>query len=194
MRSTLLALALVALSIYVAVSIYRNSDMFQLKCVISSVDSNTYCVRDREHIDKAADLLAHNTKKMRALVQHVKERHPDKENIRRLVAGFNPSKIVETLPTSEHTAYSENKGEKLAFCLQKHKNESTLIDQNTLFFVSMHELAHIATVSIGHTEEFWRNFKTLIEESVNAGLYRPVDYSKQPAPYCGMTLTDNPAF
>ena len=29
---------------------------------------------------------------------------------------FNPRKISETLPTSEFTAYSENKGEKLAFC------------------------------------------------------------------------------
>lgn len=28
---------------------------------------------------------------------------------------------METLPTSEYTAYSQNKGEKLAFCLNKEK-------------------------------------------------------------------------
>ena len=194
MRTIVLGIVLVVISIYVVVSIYRNSDMFQLKCVISSVDSNTYCVRDREKIHEAADLLAKNTERMKALVKHVNKRHPDSENIQRLVKGFNPSRIVETLPTSEHTAYSENKGEKIAFCIQKHKGQSKLIDENTLFFVAMHEMAHIMTVSIGHTEEFWSNFKLLIEEGVNAGLYKPVDYSKSPEPYCGMTLTDNPAF
>ena len=29
---------------------------------------------------------------------------------------INPNKIVEILPNSEYTAYSENKGKKLAFC------------------------------------------------------------------------------
>ena len=189
-----LSLLLVVLSIYILYKLWASSDMFQLKCVISSVDSNTYCVRDRENLHDAADLLARNTERMTDLVEHLRNNYPDEPHCKRLVEGYNPSRIVETLPTSEHTAYSENKGEKIAFCLQEYKGKKKMIDENTLFFVAMHEMAHIATVSIGHTPEFWKNFKDIIEKATEAGLYKPVDYSKAPAPYCGMTLTDNPYF
>jgi hypothetical protein len=49
------------------------------------------------------------------------KKYPDNPMVQRLVAGFNPQKVVETLPTSEYTAYSENKGEKIAFCLNPDK-------------------------------------------------------------------------
>ena len=72
-----------------------------------------------------------------------------------MVENFNPTTIKETLPTSEYTAYSENKGEKLAFCLNKKKsNNENLIDENTLTFVAIHELGHIMTESVGHTDEW----------------------------------------
>ena len=29
-----------------------------------------------------------------------------------------------------------------------------------------------------HTEEFWKNFKFLLEEAVGIGIYKPVDYKK----------------
>ena len=65
------------------------------------------------------------------------------------------------MPTSEFTAYSENKGRKIAFCLNKKKeNDNNLIDENTLMFVAIHEMAHITTESIGHDKTFWDNFKS----------------------------------
>ena len=45
------------------------------------------------------------------LVEYMNTKYPDQENVRRLVEGYNPQRIMETLPTSEYTAYSENKGE-----------------------------------------------------------------------------------
>jgi hypothetical protein len=112
-----------------------------------------------------------------------------------MVENFNPTTIKETLPTSEYTAYSENKGEKLAFCLNKKKsNNENLIDPNTLSFVAFHELAHIMTESVGHTDEFWQNFKFLLEHAVELKLYTPVDYKKEPENYCGMDITDNPYY
>jgi hypothetical protein len=75
--------------------------------------------------------------------------------VKRLIRGYNPKKIYETLPTSEFTAYSENKGEKLAFCLDTEKNsQGRLIDLNTLMYVALHEVSHIATKSIGHMMNF----------------------------------------
>jgi hypothetical protein len=168
---------------------------FQLKCVVSTVDGNKYCVREREKIQEAADLLGKITQKCKELVDYVGNKYPDKENVKRLVKGFNPKKIMETLPTSSYTAYSENKGEKLAFCLNvKKKDNNVLIDESTLLFVAIHELSHIMTKSIGHKSEFWDNFKFLLENAKDAGIHNPVDYKKKPKEYCGMKIHDNPYY
>jgi hypothetical protein len=176
--------------------IYYDSDSFQLKCIVSSVDGNKYCVREREKIQDAADLLATTTDKCKTLVSFVADKYPDNEAVQRLVKGYNPQKIMETLPTSQYTAYSENKGEKLAFCLNKKKGgtKNDLIDEHTLMFVTIHELAHIMTKSIGHKTEFWDNFKFLLQEAKDSGVHEPKDYKKEPREYCSMKITDNPYF
>ena len=186
---------MILLSIIVlSVKMYSESDAYNLKCIISDVDGNTYCVRDQENLDKAADLLANVTKKCKTLVLFMKEKYPEREDVARLVKGFKPEKICETLPTSKLTAYSENKGQKIAFCLNKKKNEKELIDMNTLTFVAIHELSHVMTKSIGHKQEFWENFKFLLENAKEINVYNPVDYKKSPQEYCGMQITDNPFY
>ena len=175
--------------------IYFCSDEFQLKCIVSTVDGNKYCVREREKVQDAADMLARVNEKCKKIVDYLNEKYGSKDFVKRFVKGYNPKKIMETLPTSEYTAYSENKGEKLAFCLDTEKNnKGKLIDINTLMYVALHELSHIATKSIGHTDEFWSNFKFLITEAKAIDIYNPVDYKKEPARYCGMNITDNPYY
>ena len=182
--------------LFAGIYIYlANKDTLSLKCVISKVDGHTYCVRDRDQVKNAADILARTAEKCKALVKYVYEKYPDQENVIRLKDGFNPKQIMETLPTSEYTAYSENKGEKLAFCLNKKKTDNNdLIDEDTLMFVSIHELSHIATKSIGHKSEFWENFKFLLTEAKAANLHHPVDYKEKPQEYCGMKIHDNPYY
>jgi predicted metal-dependent hydrolase len=145
---------------------------------------------------KASDLLANTTENLEKLVEHLKNSYPEQDNVKYLVKNFNPKKIKEILPTSEYTAYSENKGEKIAFCLNKNdKNDlDNLIEENTLMFVALHELSHLATQSIGHNDEFWSNFKFILQESEKIGIYTPVDYKKNKTDYCGMTIKDNPYF
>jgi hypothetical protein len=172
-----------------------NKDTFDLKCIVSGVDGNKYCVRERKKLQKAVDLLAGVTEKCKKLVEYLDKKYPTQENVQRLVKGFNPQKVMETLPTSEYTAYSENKGEKLAFCLNQEKtNNEDLIDENTLTFVALHELSHIATKSIGHKNEFWDNFKFLLVEAKEANLHTPKDYKKNNQEYCGMKIKDSPYF
>jgi len=168
--------------------------MFHLKCIVSSEDGNTYCVRETPKLELVADLLARVTNKLRELVEYMKEKYPSRENVQRLAKNFNPQKISETLPTSTYTAYSENKGEKLAFCTTTKKDGEKLIDENTLTFVAIHELGHVMTKSIGHKKDFWENFKFLLKNAVTMGIYKPVDYKKKPKSYCGMTITDNPYY
>ena len=181
--------------IIVASKLYFNSDSFNLRCIISDVNGNKYCVRDRNKLELAADRLAHVNNNLNKLVNHLSKKYPEKENVQRLVNGYNPKKIYETLPTSEFTAYSENKGEKLAFCLDTEKNsKGRLIDMNTLMYVALHEVSHIATKSIGHNDEFWNNFKFMITEAKEINIYNPIDYKKEPARYCGMNISDNPYY
>ena len=195
MNDNLLNMILVIFIILIASNIYINSESFNLRCIISDKNGNRYCVRDRNKLHLAADRLAEINIRMNKLVSHLGKKYPNNEAVKRLVNKYNPKKIYETLPTSEHTAYSENKGEKLAFCLDTEKNnQGRLIDINTLTYVALHELSHIASESIGHTDEFWQNFKFLIEESKKINIYNPIDYKKTPARYCGMNVTDNPYY
>lgn len=174
---------------------FDNYGEFDLKCIVSTVDGNEYCVRERTKLHEAADLLAKVTDKCKKLVEYVYEKFPNKANVQRLYSGFNPAKVMETLPTSKFTAYSENKGEKIAFCLNKAKHDNeTLIDESTLTFVAIHEISHVMTKSVGHKSEFWENFKFLLEQAKEAGIHNPIDYKKSPREYCGMKIHDNPYY
>lgn len=195
MKLNLAGYILIFLIILIGIKIYNDSEYFNLKCIISDIDGKHYCVRERSKLQLAADKLAKTSQNLNKLVEHCRDKYPERENIKRLVENFNPKKIKETLPTSEYTAYSENKGEKLAFCLDKKKNgKGGLIDFNTLMFVAIHELSHVATKSIGHTDEFWKNFKFLLQEAKEINIYNPIDYKKKPQEYCGMDITDNPYY
>ena len=175
--------------------IYLDNDSFELKCIVSDVDGNKYCVRERAKVQQAADLLASITTKCKHLVDYVYDKFPEDDRAQRLHDNFNPKKVMETLPTSSYTAYSENKGEKIAFCLNREKKDNdNMIDEHTLMFVAIHELAHVATKSIGHKSDFWANFKFLLENAKVAGIHDPTDYKKEPKQYCGMDIHDNPYY
>jgi hypothetical protein len=193
-KHSILIYIIIIFVLYICLKMYNESDAFNLKCIISDVDGEKYCVRERSKMQMAADLLAKVTQKCKDLVTYCGKKFPEDERVQRLVQKFNPTKISETLPTSEYTAYSENKGEKLAFCLNKEKNGTQLININTLTFVAIHELAHIMTESEGHKQDFWQNFKFLLEQAKSANIYNPVDYKNNPEPYCGMKITDNPYY
>jgi len=194
MKRDIFTYILIGFVLLIIFRIYRESDLFQLKCIISNVDGKEYCVRERAKLELVADLLAETTQKMSKLVKYLGEKYPDRDNVKRLVKNFNPRKVNEILPTSKFTAYSENKGEKLAFCATTTKKGNKLIDKNTLMFVALHELSHIATKSVGHTTEFWGNFKFLIQNADKINIYKPVNYKEKPTNYCGMTITDSPYY
>jgi len=195
LKMNMFGLILLLFIVLAGLKIYYESDVFNLRCIVSGVDGKKYCVRERRNIVKASNLLANATDKMQQLVENMGKKYPERDNVKRLVENFNPTTIKETLPTSEYTAYSENKGEKMAFCLNKKKGDNdNLIDQNTLTFVAIHELSHIMSATVGHNDEFLNNFKYLLDNAVEMGIYKPVDYKKDPEGYCGMDITDNPYY
>jgi hypothetical protein len=186
--------ALIILILIVIFKMYFESESFNLRCIISDVDGKKYCVRESKNKKKTANLLAKITNKLSKLVDITYKKHPEEEKAQRLKKKYRANVVSETLPTSKFTAYSENKGEKLAFCTTKKKNGTEIIDENTLTFVGIHELSHIMSKSIGHNDEFWGNFKFLLKIAVDEKIYNPVDYGKKSIEYCSMKITDNPYF
>ena len=194
MKSDFFGFILIGFVIAVCIKMFFDSDYYNLSCIISTVDGNKYCVRIKEDLNhqETVDLLARVTNKCKRVVNYMKEKYNDRENVKRLVENFNPKSVKEILPTSQYTAYSENKGEKLAFCTTTKKDGGSMIDENTLTFVALHELSHIMTKSIGHTDEFWDNFKLIIKTAIKHKLYTYRDYYNNPVEYCGININSSP--
>ena len=109
-----------------------------------------------------------------------------------MVNRFRPENMQENDIDASTTSYSENKGEKIVVCLRDKRHPYPFVDENTVMFVILHEVAHLMTTSTGHTPEFWANFKRILHDAVKCGIYTSVNYAQQPTEYCGMTITDTP--
>jgi predicted metal-dependent hydrolase len=113
------------------------------------------------------------------------------QDIKRLISNYNPDSISENVPNSVYTSYSENKGQKIVFCLRS-KRTDKLVDLNTMMFVGLHELAHLMTYSIGHKPEFWENFRIILRIAIRIEIYKCIDYNIESKDYCGTKITDSP--
>ena len=164
----------------------------EVTSVQSTVDNKEYLVRNRDDKVEAANILAQIRKNLETIIQSMRTKYPNDESVLRMNKNFRPDNISESGKSNQYTSYSVNKGEKIVFCIrQKDENES-FVDMNTIMFVSIHELAHVMSKSVGHTEEFWKNFKLLLEESIVLGIYKKENYTENPKPYCGISVTDSP--
>lgn len=145
----------------------------------------------------ALELLTKIDNSMSAFITKLHAKYPDDARVKRLTKGYKHVKMEETTeePGDDNTSFTINKGELLSICLREDKDGRPFHDYNTLCFVVIHELAHIASVSEGHNYEFIENFKFLLKEAVAMGYYSPVDYSKHPFMYCGkVKVTNNPFY
>lgn len=168
---------------------HLNSDVNFVK---SSIDNNEYLVRNLKDKEAAANMLAKLRMKLEKLCELMKVKYPTDESVQRMNEKFNSDNITEAGKNNQYTSYSVNKGEKLVFCIRQKDEQETIVDENTLTFVSIHELAHIMTKSVGHTPEFWANFKRLLKEAVANSLYINEDYAQNPKDYCGIKVSDSP--
>lgn len=189
----------VALFIVLIVILSRDDNF----AVQSTIDGEIYQVdKYGSTPQKSADIIATINIRIIKLLRHLKEKYiqckgchkkPKSNVIQFLLFNFNPDVIVENSPRNapSKTSYTTNKGEKLHLCL-KSKETGEYHDINTLMFVTLHELSHMATKQFNHVPEFWQNFKFILEEAIEIGVYKPVDYSRYPTRYCGMDITSSP--
>ena len=165
--------------------------------VRSTVDGKVYRVRDLPDKQQAADLMAKVRMRLIRIIEHFQATYPDKPQVRRLMKNFvaEPSRMVEATPDAEHTSYSVNKGETMHLCLrQRRAGDESLVDENVMTFVTLHELGHCMTESIGHGPDFWNNFAWILKEAEAKGIYTHQDFTAQPVPYCGVSITDQPKY
>lgn len=160
--------------------------------VKSSIDNNEYLVRNLGDKEEAANILAKLRLKLEKICDIMKKKYPTDESVIRMNERFNSDNITESGKNNQYTSYSVNKGEKIVFCIRQKDEKESLVDENTLTFVSIHELAHIMTKTVGHTPEFWSNFKRLLKEAVENNLYTKEDYTASPKEYCGIKVSDSP--
>lgn len=165
--------------------------------VKSQIDGKVYRVRDMPDKQEAADLMANVRIQMKKLYMHLQSKYPDKPQVIQLMARFKPEpdRLEESTPAAEYTSYSINKGEAVHLCLrQREGNNESLVNQNIMVFVSLHEMAHMITESIGHKPEFWNNFGWLLKEAEEIKVYQYQDFAYHPVKYCGTNITDQPRY
>ena len=185
---TILIISIIIMCIF----LYYESEYSELTYVTSNIDNEDYLVRNRKDKQKACDLLANIKKSLLELIAYMEVELPNDERVNRLIHKFKPKRISESISGTKYTSYSVNKGEKIVFCIRSKDKKQKLVKFNTMMFVAIHELAHVMTVSIGHTQEFWDNMRLLLKYAIKKGIYKKQDFKAKPEPYCGTTITDSP--
>ena len=173
----------------VIILLYIRQYYGEVEYVRARVDGRKYLMRKLPDRELAADLMATINGDLQRLIRHMVAKYPDRPCVRRLYDNYSPESLSEGGTEIGFTSYSLNKGEKIVVCLRQRDN--ALVDKNVLMYVAVHELGHLASASIGHTGEFWTNFRFLLKEAIEIGLYKKVDFAKKPTSYCGVTISSS---
>lgn len=181
--------------VFVLIVFYvKNQYYAEVEIVYSKIDNRPYVVKSLPNKQRAADLLAKMNRRLILLVEHMQKNDGgkfDQTDVDRLATNFNPDNISEGTDKSNYTSYSINKGEKIIFCLRSRDGNDKLVDLNTVMYVAIHELGHLMTEEVGHPPAFWKNFRILLKEAVEMGLYKTVNYAEKPVRYCGIDIKSN---
>lgn len=156
------------------------------------IGNHSYKVRnnDETHMKNVANLLHKMRLKTDQLCKYIESNGYGDDRYKRLLAKKNVS-FEEIHPRYVgEAAYSINKGDRIGVCV--YNNNEFIDDENTMFFVVCHELAHIMSTKYAHDKEFWQNFAELLSVAEKAGLYTYQDYSRNTEDFCGHSITHNP--
>ena len=155
----------------------RNDSFYLVK---STIDNKSYKVKKTE--DKYRDLNAANT--LAKINVKIEQLINSLSNIEFKDKLQNAKLKLRERIDEKDLAYTLNKGDVIGLCIES--------NENALFFVLLHELAHVVTPEYGHTELFWNNFEKLIKKSVDLGIYDYKNYNKNPVNFCNGKISYTP--
>ena len=187
---------LVAITGTALATYYTRKALFDMSYVKSTVDDNSYLVRNLPDKLEAANRLAEVRSRILRLMTHFKQSKTDNQIALDILKNFDadPTRFSVSTPDSSYTSFTLNKGEKIHVCLRQKNSSQDLVDVNILTFVTLHELGHIGTREIGHTPLFWNNFAWILKQAEELGIYEFQNFAEQPVPYCGISITDQPKY
>lgn len=190
-------IAFIIVVIIISTFIYFNQDEFSRK--YSKIDDkygNLWRVISKyKNKDDAVKLISNVDNKIRKLIVHLNNKYPNDEITQLVNDRYRSRRIYENDPADgDGTSYTISKGKQIKLCVRSKREPDRLIDENTLTFVAIHELSHLANSAYGHEDDFWNIFRFLLRESVNIGIYEPVDYKLYPQRYCGIIIDYQPLY
>jgi len=144
----------------------------------------------------AADILAKTHQDLEKLINYVNAKFPNDPRSKRL-RNYNIKNVIEGRPSpagSGDTSYVINKGQKIVHCLRSAHDNEKFVEENLQIYTIVHEASHIASLAVGHGKEFQTNFLWLLNHAVDIGIYKPVDYSRYPAEFCGIKVDSSILF
>lgn len=177
----IVAVIVLMLGMYVYNTFNSEVEYFQ-----SDLDKRKYLVRSLPDKNIAANMLAEINRDLMALIKLLRDKYPDNPDLKRLYDNYNPNAISEGSADSGYTSYSVNKGEKLVICIRN--TDNSFVEKNVVMYPALHEITHIMTSEIGHTKMFWDNFRFILKEAIEMGIYTKIDFQEKPTPYCGITI------
>jgi hypothetical protein len=160
-----------------------------VEIVRAKADGRRYVVRNLSDKQEAAERLARLNARLQKLVDHMVAKFPSDADVARLRGNYNPDALSEGGTEVGYTSYSVNKGEKVVMCLRQ--RDDSFVSENVLVYVAVHELGHLMTDEVGHTDTFWDNFKRLAAEAIAIGIYSRVDFDAESQPYCGISISSS---
>ena len=147
-----------------------------------------YYVKNLPDADAAAEHLARLHQHISTFLDRAREKVPGDARLQRITERWSGT-LSEIPGGADNVAYSLGKNT-IHICVRE--KDGKLADMNTSLFVLLHELAHVATDSYGHTKEFWKNMKFLLELAEEVGIYTYVNHDETVETLCGRVLGTNP--
>lgn len=184
---------IVSVVLILLIYVHNRSSAKDLGYIKSTIDGNHYLCRPRNDALRAANVFAEINRRLLLLSKHLRRKYKNPKLNKRL-SKYKSSAISEAGAKNPNTSYLINKGQSLVLCIRDKSDEYNLLDINTIMFVALHEFSHLISVSIGHTEEFWSNFKFALINAREIGIYKEEDYEKSNKPYCGIKITNSPLY
>lgn len=167
--------------------------------VYSGIDNRRYRVlrsQNKEDQKRAADTLARINQKVLIFRNHLmRNPNPDfQKEIENLQNKYNPDHLSEASNEIGYdiSSYTVNKGEEIGLCLKcRGCDESTFEPENTLMYVMIHELSHVANDEEGHGKRFQEINKYFTKEASKSQVWLYRNYEERPAMYCGVKIDEN---
>jgi hypothetical protein len=117
------------------------------------------------------------------LMYILRSKHNNDIFVQRLLDNTTHKIVLVRNPSTQGFGYNINKGEEIGLCMQNYKTGFPN-QTDDIFYVLLHELAHIMTTTYTHDEEFHTNFDFLCKIASQNNIFKLRDYKNIPSEFC----------